>query len=76
MKRKNNLPNRLTFRTCNLRLCPIQHLLEFRNTETHTRVHVGLRALDVIVEVVTEELDVGDSRVGYIGFFEVTGEEN
>ena len=30
----------------------------------------------MIVEIVTEELDVGDGRVGYIGFFEVTGKEN
>ena len=62
---------------CNgLCLCSVEHLLEFAYPVSHTRVHVGLRALDVIVEVVTEELNVGDSRVGYVGFFEVTGEEN
>ena len=39
-------------------------------------MHVRLGALDVIVEVVPEELDVRDRRVGDVGLFKVTWKED
>jgi len=43
-----------------LRLGPVQDLQELCYSVTHSRVHVRLGALDVVVEVVTEELDAVD----------------
>ena len=43
-----------------LRLRAIEDLLELADAMAHTRVHIRLGALDVIMEVVAEELDVRD----------------
>lgn len=40
----------------------------------HTRVHVSFRALDVIVQIITEKLNVGDGGRGHIRIGEVSGE--
>ena len=42
----------------------------------HARVHVRLGALDVVVQVVAEVLDVADRRGGDVGLGEVPGEED
>lgn len=57
-------------------LGPVQDLLELSDTMSHTRVHVRLRTLDVVVEVIAEVLDVADGRFGDGGVGEVTGEKN
>lgn len=44
-----------------LLLCSVQHLEELADSESHSRVHVGLGALDVVVEVVSEDLNVRDT---------------
>lgn len=41
-----------------LRLRSVQHLQELGHTVSHTRMHVGLGALDMIVEVISKDLDV------------------
>ena len=43
-----------------LRLGAVEDLLELADAMAHTRVHIRLGALDVIVKVVAEELDVRD----------------
>lgn len=59
-----------------LRLGPIKHLQELSHTLPHPRVHVSLGALDVVVKVVAEELDLGDGRKGDFGGRKVAGEED
>ena len=40
----------------------------------HTRVHVGFRTFDVIVQVITEKLNMGDGGRRHIRVGEVPGE--
>lgn len=49
-----NLPCCLPVRCRHLGLRPVEYLLELADTVPHTRVHVGLGALDVVVKVVSE----------------------
>ena len=70
------IPNGLPFCRCNLGLCTIEHFLELGHAEAHPRVHVRFRALDVIVEIIAEELDVRNGGVSHVGFFEMAREEN
>lgn len=44
-----------------LLLCSVQDLEELADSESHSRVHVGLGALDVVVEIVSEDLNVRDT---------------
>lgn len=55
---------RLSFCAGDLRLGPVQNLQELCDTMTHSRVQVCFRALDVVVEVISEELDSVDGREG------------
>ena len=74
--RKNHARHRLLLRLRLLHLRPVEHLLELRDAEAHARVHVRLRALDVVVEVVAEELDVRDRLRGNVRVREVAREED
>jgi len=53
-------PRRLAFRRRDLRLRAVENLLELRDAVAHARVHIRFGALDVVVQVVAEELDVRD----------------
>lgn len=70
---RNSLPLSLSR---HLRLSPIKHLLELSHPMPHPTMHIRLRALDVIMEVVPEQRDMRDGlgRDGRRG--EVAGEEN
>lgn len=59
-----------------LGLRAIEHLLELANAIAHARVHVGLGALDVVVQVVSEELNVADCGRSNVRVGEVPREEN
>jgi hypothetical protein len=48
----------LPFPSRNLRLCTVEDLLELTDSVPHAGVQVSLRALDMVVQVVTEQLDV------------------
>lgn len=54
----------------------VQHLKELCNAVTHATLHVGLRALDVVVEVVSEELNATDGLPRLVGVGKVAGEED
>lgn len=69
-----DIPNRLPLACCYLCLCPVQYLLELADAMSHARVHVSLRALDVIMKIIAEILDVADGRLRNCGLLEVTGE--
>ena len=71
-----DLPDGLAFCTRDLCLRSVQYFLEFRDTEAHARMHVGFRTFDVVVEVVTEQLDVGDRGMCNIRLREMTREEH
>ena len=43
-----------------LRPRPIQHLQEIRRPPPHPRMDIGLRRLDMVMEIVAEGLDMGD----------------
>lgn len=51
-------PNRLLFTRGHFCLGTIQYFLEFCHPSPHARVHVRLRTLDVIMQIITEQLDV------------------
>ena len=68
--------NSLPLSSRDLRLRPVQHLLELTHAVAHTRVHVRLGALDVVVQVVAEVLDVADRCVCDVGVGEVAREED
>ena len=54
----------------------VENLEELSDSVSHPRVHVRLGALDVIVQVITEQLDAVDGRdcLGRVG--EVSGEQD
>lgn len=57
-----------------LRLSPVENLEELGDTVPHARVHVSLGAFDVVVKVISEQLDVGRRESGGLGS-EVSREE-
>lgn len=66
----------LPFDDRHLCLSPVEHLLEFADTVPHARMHVRLRALDVVVQIIAEVLDVADGTVGDVGLREVPREQD
>jgi hypothetical protein len=67
-------PDGLPLRDDNFSFGPVQNLLELRNTMAHTRMHVSFGALDVIVQVIAEKLNMGDGGRRHIRLGEVSGE--
>ncbi len=57
-------------------LGPVEHLQELGDAVTHSTVHVGLAALDVVVQIVSEQLDARDGACGDFGGAKVSREEN
>ena len=55
---------------------PVEDLEEFRDSVSHPGMHVCLGAFDVVVQIVSEELDSVDGREGLLGIREMTGEED
>jgi hypothetical protein len=70
------IPSSFSFRSCHLRLRPIQHLLELCDAVAHPRMHVSLRAFDVVMKIVAEELDVRYGARCNVRFGEVTRKQN
>ena len=70
------MPDGLPVDDSDLCLRPVEHLLELADAMAHARVHVRLRALDVVVEVVAEKLDVCNGRIRDDAIGEVAGEED
>lgn len=58
-----------------LLLCSVQHLEELAHSESHSRVHIGLGTLDMVVEVVSEDLDVRDTVLSSRGH-KMSGEKH
>lgn len=71
-----HLRDSLPFSGCNFRLRTIEDLLEFADPMPHARVQVSLRALDMIMQVVTEQLDVRDRSRGNGRIEEMAREED
>jgi len=53
-----NIPCGFPFSCSYLCLGPIEHFLELRYSMSHSGVHVCFRAFDMIMEVVSEQLNV------------------
>ena len=60
----------------NLWLCSVKNLEEFGDSVSHPRVHVRLGALDMVVQVISEELDAVDGGDGLGRVGEVSGEQD
>lgn len=60
MSKKEEIPGCFSLCGGYFRFCPIQNFLEFCNPMSHSRVHVCFGTFDVVMEIVAEELDVGD----------------
>jgi len=58
------------------RLSSVQDLQELRDPVSHARMHICLRALDMVVQVVSEELDTIDSGECLGGIDEMTRKED
>lgn len=56
-------------------LGPVKDLLEFGNAVTHTRVHVSFGTFDVIVQIIAEQLNMGDGGRRHIRIGEVSGKQ-
>lgn len=69
-----SVPRCFPIRDCNFRLGSVQHLLELGHAVAHPGVHVCFGALDVVMKVVTEKLDVTDRCGRNFGVDEVTRE--
>jgi hypothetical protein len=71
-----NTPGSLPFSRRDLRLGAIQDLLELRNTMSHSGMHISLRTFDVVMKIIPEQLNMGNSsfRSGCVP--EMTREEN
>jgi hypothetical protein len=69
-------PNSLPFRSGHFGFCPVEDLLKFGNAVAHARVHVSLGTFDVIMQIVAEQLDVGDGRGRHIRVGKVPGEQD
>ena len=69
--RSRDIRNGLSFAS-NFWFGAIQHLKEFSYAVAHARVHVGLRALNVIVQVVTERLHKTDGLLAAVSFGKVS----
>jgi len=59
-----------------LGLGAVDHLQEVADARAHARVHVGLAALDVVVEVVAEHLDLVDGLFPDLGRLEMPLEKH
>ena len=59
-----------------LRLGAVEHLLELGDAVPHARVHVRFGALDMVVEIVSEQLDVTDCPGGDNSVGEMTREKD
>jgi hypothetical protein len=70
------IPSSFSFRSCHLRLRPIQHLLELCDAVAHSRMHVSFRTFDVIMKIVAEELDMRYGARCNVRFGEVTRKQN
>jgi hypothetical protein len=70
------IPSSFSLCSCYFRLSSIQHLLELCDPVPHPRMHVSLRALDVIMKIVAEELDMRDGGRCNLRMGEVTREQN
>ena len=51
-------PCSFPFSSCSLHLGSVQNLLELRYTMPHPRMHICFGALDMVMQVVTEKLDM------------------
>ena len=64
---------RLSLLHRHLGLGPVEDLEKLGDAVAHARVHVGLGALDGVVQVVAEQLDRVDARVCQVGVGKVPG---
>lgn len=62
--------------TSNFGLSSVKNFKEFGNPVSHSRVHVGLGALDVVVQVIAEKLDAVDGSKSLGWICKVTREKN
>jgi hypothetical protein len=60
----------------NLWLCSVKNLEEFGDSVSHPRVHVRLGALDMVVQVISEELNAVDGGDGLGRVGEVSREQD
>jgi len=68
--------NGLSFPLWLLLFGTIENSQECRYTSAHSAVQIGLTALDMVMEIVTEKLDVGDGSEHLLGMLEVAGKEH
>ena len=71
-----NIPDSLPITNRDFGLGSVKHLLELADTVPHSRMHIGLRAFNVVVQIVTEILDMTDCRERDLGVGKVTREQN
>ena len=71
-----NSRHSLPFRCRHLCLGTVEDLLKLRYSMPHAGVHIGLATFDVVVEVVTEQLNVRDCIVRYVRLGKVAGKEH
>lgn len=57
-EQSENSRSRLPLSTSHLRLGPIQNLLELSHAIPHPRMHIRLGTLDMIMQVITEQLNM------------------
>lgn len=73
---KGPIPGGFTSSRCRISLGPIQYLLKLCHAMAHAGMHVGFRAFDMVMKVVTEELDVGNRCRGRRSVCKVARKEN
>lgn len=77
MRRKGkDIPGKLFLLVSTLGLGTVEDLEELGNASPHARVHVSLGTLDMVVEVITEELELSDGGVTDGTGSKVPGEED
>jgi hypothetical protein len=54
----------------------IENLQECRHSGAHSAMQIGLTALDVVMEIVTEKLDVRNGSIHLLGVLEVARKED
>ena len=74
--RGRSSPNSFPLSNCDFGLGPVQNFLELGNAMAHTRMHVSFGTLDVIVQVITEQLNVGDGGRRHIRVGEMPREQH
>lgn len=72
---EKGIPDSFPVRGSDFCLCSVQNLLEFGDSMTHARMHVSLGTFDVVVQIVPEQLNVGNSGVGNFRIGKMTREE-